>query len=164
MSMRYSGRLREVNLALFHQLRNVAIDERQEQRRDVITVRVRIGQDDQLPVAQPREVEVLAETAPERRDQIRQLFVLEHFRERRALGVQHLARAAEESPGASDRAPALPIRRPSPLRRRTIPSQSVRILCSRSAYRAGSTGPTWRSCASLRPAPHGWPRARGPPG
>ena len=54
-------------------------------------VRVGVGQDDHPAVAQAGQVEVLAEAAAERRDEIRQLLVLEHLRQRRALGVQHLA-------------------------------------------------------------------------
>ena len=44
-----------------------------------------------LAVAQPRQVEVLADAAAERGDQIGELLVLEHLRQRHALGVQHLA-------------------------------------------------------------------------
>ena len=56
-----------------------------------MAVRVRVGKDDHFAVAKPREVEVLAEAAAERRDEIGQLLVLEHLRQRRALGVEHLA-------------------------------------------------------------------------
>ena len=73
------------------ELRHVAVDERQQQRRDVMAVRVGVRQDDDAAVAQPRQVEALADAAAERGHQIRQLLVLEHLRERRALGVQHLA-------------------------------------------------------------------------
>ena len=71
---------------------HVAVDERQQQRGDVMTVRVRVRQDDDrgrngacarskfLPSPQPSAV-----------DEIGQLLVLEHLRERRALGVQDLA-------------------------------------------------------------------------
>ena len=67
------------------------VDEGEQQRRDVVAVRIGVGQDDDLAVAQPRELEVLAEAAAERGHQVRELLVLEHLRERRALGVQHLA-------------------------------------------------------------------------
>src|SRR6185436_9027329 len=39
-------RLREVDASGGDQLRQVTVDERQEQRRDVMTVRVRVGEDD----------------------------------------------------------------------------------------------------------------------
>ena len=78
-------------MPLRHELRQMAVDERQQQRRDVVAVGVGVRQDDDLAVAQPRELEVLAEAAAERGDQIRQLLVLEHLRERRALRVEHLA-------------------------------------------------------------------------
>ena len=84
-------RLREEDAALRDQAGHVAVDERQQQRRDVMAVGVGVGEDDDLAVAQPRRVEVLAEPAAERGDQVRQLLVLEHLRERRALGVEHLA-------------------------------------------------------------------------
>ena len=63
----------------------------EQQRRDVMPVRIGVGQDDDAAVAQAREVEALADAAAERGHQIRQLLVLEHLRERRALGVEHLA-------------------------------------------------------------------------
>ena len=53
-------------------------------------VGVRVRQDDDAPVAQACELEVLAQAAAERRHQVRQLLVLEHLRERCALGVEHL--------------------------------------------------------------------------
>ena len=71
--------------------RHVPVDERQQQRRDVVAVGVGVGEDDDPAVAQPREIEVLAQPAAERRDEVRQLLVLEHLGQRRALGVQHLA-------------------------------------------------------------------------
>ncbi|MGC4082644.1 MAG: hypothetical protein QM736_11165 [Vicinamibacterales bacterium] len=44
-------RLREIDLARGHELRQVAIDEREQQRRDVVAVGVGIREDDDLPVA-----------------------------------------------------------------------------------------------------------------
>ena len=46
-------RLREEDLAVGNQLRQVAIEERQQQRRDVMAVGVGVGEDDDLAVAQP---------------------------------------------------------------------------------------------------------------
>ena len=60
-------RLREKDLAAGHQLRQVAVDERQQQRRDVIAVGVGVGEDDDLAVAQLRQLEVLAEAAADAR-------------------------------------------------------------------------------------------------
>jgi hypothetical protein len=60
-------------------LRQVTVNERQQQRRDVVAVGIGIGQDDDFPVAELRQVEAPAEPAAERRHQIRELFVLEHL-------------------------------------------------------------------------------------
>ena len=49
-----------------HQLRQVTVDEREQQRRDVVAVRVGVGEDDDLAVAELVELEVLAEAAAER--------------------------------------------------------------------------------------------------
>ena len=78
-------------MPLGNQLRQVAIDERQQQRRDVVAVRVGVGEDDDLAVAQARQVEALAHPAAERGDEVGELLVLEHLGERHALGVHHLA-------------------------------------------------------------------------
>ena len=56
-----------------------------------MAVRVGIGEDDDLAVAQAREIEALADAAAERGHQIRQLLVLEHLAGRHPLGVHHLA-------------------------------------------------------------------------
>src|SRR4051794_9180794 len=53
-----------------------------------MTVGIRIGENDDLAVSKPREIECLSEAAAKRRHQIRQFLVLEHLRERRALGVE----------------------------------------------------------------------------
>ena len=84
-------RLRQEYPAVCDQLRQVPVDERQQQRGDVVTVGVGIGEDDDAAVAQPCEVEVLAEPAAERGHEVRQLLVLEHLRERHPFGVHHLA-------------------------------------------------------------------------
>ena len=57
----------------------------------MIPVGVGVGQDDDLAVAKPRDVEVLPEAAPERRDQVGEFLVLEDLGQRGALGVQDLA-------------------------------------------------------------------------
>ena len=84
-------RLRQEDLAVGDQLRQVPVEERQQQRGDVVAVGIGVGEDDDLAVAQPREVEVLAHAAAERGDEIGQLLVLEHLGQRHPLGVHHLA-------------------------------------------------------------------------
>ena len=84
-------RLREVHPAVRNQLRQVAVEEREQQRGDVVTVGVGVGQDDDLAVAQPGDVEALAHAAAERGDEIGKLLVLEHLRQRHPLGVHDLA-------------------------------------------------------------------------
>ena len=131
-------RLREVDLAVGDQLRQVAVDERQQQRRDVVAVGIGVGEDDDLAVAQPREVEVLAEAAAERGHQIGQLLVLEHLRQRRALGVQHLAAQRQDR---LPRAVAALLGRAAgriALDDEQLAAFARRVACSRSACRAGS--------------------------
>src|SRR4051812_27060409 len=89
-------RLCEEDLAALDQLRQVPVDERQQQRGDVVAVGVGVRQDDDLAVAQLLEIEVVPEAAADRGHEIRQLLVLEHLGERRALGVQHLAAQRED--------------------------------------------------------------------
>ena len=84
-------RLRQEDAARRDQARHVPVHERQQQRRDVVAVGVGVGEDDDAAVAEPRQVEVLADAAAERGDQVRELLVLEDLRRRCALGVQHLA-------------------------------------------------------------------------
>ena len=94
-------RLREEHAAGGDELRQMAVDEREQQRRDVMAVGVGVGKDDDLAVAQPRQVEVLAHPAAERRDQVGELLVLEHLGERHPLGVHHLAAQRKDGlPGA----------------------------------------------------------------
>ena len=84
-------RLGEEDLPVRDELRKVPVEEGQQQRRDVVTVGVRVGQDDNLPVPKPPEIKVLTHAASERGDEIGKLLVLEHLREREAFGVHHLA-------------------------------------------------------------------------
>src|SRR5687767_3261033 len=56
-----------------------------------MTVGVGVSEDDDLAIAQPGDVEVLAHAAAERGDEISELLVLEDLRQRHALGVHHLA-------------------------------------------------------------------------
>ena len=54
-------------MAARHQLRQVSVNEGEQQRGDVIAVRIGVGEDDHPAVPQLGQVEVLAEAAPERR-------------------------------------------------------------------------------------------------
>src|SRR6185503_16389049 len=83
--------LGQVQLALANELRHVAVDERHQERRDVVAVRVGVREDDDASVPQAVYLEALADAAAERRHEIRQLFVLQHLRGRHAFRVQHLA-------------------------------------------------------------------------
>src|SRR5258708_12764210 len=60
-----------------------------------MAVGIGVREDDDLAVADARQVEVLAQAAAERRDEIGQLLVLEHLRKRSALGVEHLPAEGE---------------------------------------------------------------------
>ena len=63
-------RLGDVEVALLHQLRHLPVEEREQQRADVGAVDVGVRHDDDLVVAQLRQVEVVAADAgAERRDQ-----------------------------------------------------------------------------------------------
>ena len=64
-------RLRDVDIALVDERAHVAVKERQQERGDVVPVRVGVHQQDDLVVAQLRHVEVLAEPAAERVDDVR---------------------------------------------------------------------------------------------
>src|SRR5512143_4257896 len=63
-------RLREIDEAALDELRHVPPEEREEKRRDVVAVRVRVHEEEDLPVAELREVEVRADAAAERRDDV----------------------------------------------------------------------------------------------
>ena len=84
-------RLRQKHLAARDELRQVSVEEGQEERRDVVAVRVGVGEDDDLAVAKPAQVEVVSQPAAEGRDQIGELLVFEHLRQRGALSIQHLS-------------------------------------------------------------------------
>ena len=61
-------RLREIDVALLDELGHLAVEEREEQRPDVRAVDIGIGHDHDLVVARLRDVPLLAEAAPDRRD------------------------------------------------------------------------------------------------
>ena len=72
-------RLGDVDVALANQLRHVAEEERQHQRRDVMAVGVGVHEQDDLAVAQTAEVELLAGAGADGRDQVGQLRVGQHL-------------------------------------------------------------------------------------
>ena len=84
-------RLGEVHVALLNQLRHLAVEEREEERADVGAVHVGIGHDDDLVVADLRDVPLLREAAADRGDKRADLVVREHAVDARLLHVQHLA-------------------------------------------------------------------------
>ena len=60
------GRLRDVDVALADQVGHVAEEEGQQERRDVVAVRVGVHQQDDFAVAQAVDVELLADAAADR--------------------------------------------------------------------------------------------------
>ena len=155
-------RLGDEHLAVGHQLRQMPVDEGQEQRGDVVAVRVGIREDDDLSVAQLGQLEGLAEPASERRHEVRQFLVFEDLRQRRALGVQHLA--AQRQNRLMDAVAALLGRA---ARRVALDDEELAAVArgvGAVAQLPGQIEPASRSrsCATPRPAPRGWLRARGP--
>ena len=85
-------RLRDVDVAALDEQRNLAIEEREQQRADVRTVDVRVRHDDDAVIAQLVDVEVVAaDAAAERGDQRADFRRLQHLVEARLLDVQDLA-------------------------------------------------------------------------
>ena len=72
-------RLGQEHLAGLDQLRQVPVEKSEQQRRDVVTVGIRVGEQDHLPVAHPGQVEGPADTAAERGDEVGELLVLQHL-------------------------------------------------------------------------------------
>ena len=72
-------RQRQVDVAVLDQLAQVAVEERQQQRRDVMAVAVGIDQEEDLAVAQLVLVEVVADAAAERGDDVLELALLSTF-------------------------------------------------------------------------------------
>src|SRR4029077_15203404 len=85
-------RLRDVDVALLDDFRQLPVKERQQQRADVGAVHVRVGHDDDAVVAQLADVEIFrADAAAERRDHRLDFVAREHLVEPRLLDVQNLA-------------------------------------------------------------------------
>src|SRR5690606_10031489 len=91
-------RLRDVEVALLDELRHLPVEEGEEQRPDVGSVDVGVGHDDDVVVAELRDVEVLSagDAASERRDERPDLGRREHLVEARALDVEDLAAERED--------------------------------------------------------------------
>src|SRR5439155_22577317 len=84
-------RLRDVDVAVLDDLRQLAVEERQEQRADVRAVHVRVGHDDDAVVPELAEVEVSgAEPAAERGEHRLDLVAAEHLVEAGLLDVEDL--------------------------------------------------------------------------
>src|SRR5215510_1266515 len=83
--------LRKKDFAARDQLRQVAIDEREQQRRNVMTIGIGVSEDDDAAVAKPREIEILSKPAPERGHEVREFLVLEHLRQCHPFRVHHLS-------------------------------------------------------------------------
>ena len=101
----------EVDPAVVEQAGQVAVEEGQQQRGDVVAVAVGVGQEDDLAVAEPGRVVLVVHAAAEGADDVGQLLVVEHLGLARLLGVEDLAPSAAGSPGCRGRAPAWPSRR-----------------------------------------------------
>ena len=94
--MRVERRLRDVDEALLHQLRHLAVEKRQQQRADVRAVHVGIGHDDDLVIAQLFEIErafalAVADAGADGGDHRADFVVLKHLVEARLLDVDELA-------------------------------------------------------------------------
>ena len=84
-------RLGDEHVALLHQLHHLPVEERQQQRADVGAVDVGVGHDDDLVVAQLRDIEVVADAGAERGDDVGHLLGRQHLVDARALDVEDLA-------------------------------------------------------------------------
>ena len=89
-------RLRDVDEAVLHQLGDLPVEERQQQRADVAAVDVGVGHEDDLVVAELVEVELVADAGADRLDQRLDLLVLEHPVEAGALDVEDLPADRED--------------------------------------------------------------------
>ena len=95
-------RLRDIDVAAHDELGHLAEEKRQQQRPDVRAVHVGVGHDDDLRVAEPRDVEfVFADAGAERRDEGADFLVPEHFVHARLLDVQDFSPQREDGLGAA---------------------------------------------------------------
>ncbi len=84
-------RLGDVNVAAFHELEHLAVEEREEQRADVGAVDVGIGHDDDAAVAALGEVLIFADAGADGGDHAADFFVGEDFVFARFVGVDDFA-------------------------------------------------------------------------
>jgi len=86
------GRLRDVDMAAFHQIRHLPVEKREQQRADMRAVDIRVRHDDDSMVAQLFRLEVvLADAGPKRRDQRGDFLRRDELVETRSFHVQDLA-------------------------------------------------------------------------
>jgi len=74
-------------MALIDEGPHVAVEEGEQQRSDVVAVGVGVHQQDDFVIAQQAQVEVLAQSAPQRLHHVREFFVGLHLFHRGLLGV-----------------------------------------------------------------------------
>ena len=84
-------RLGDVEMAFVDQGGHVAEEEGQQQRADVAAVHIGIRHDDDAPVTQASQVEVIADAGAEGRDERLDFVVAQDLIQAGALGVQDLA-------------------------------------------------------------------------
>ena len=85
------GRAGEIDPAVGEEAGQVAVEEGQKQRGDVVAVAVGVGQEDDLAVAEPAGVVLVVHAAAQRTHEVGELLVVEHLGLARLLGVEHLA-------------------------------------------------------------------------
>src|SRR2546425_1644082 len=90
------GRLRDVHEPAIEERSHVSEEQREEERRDVLPVDVRIGHRDDLVVPDLCEIELFSDARPDRGDQRPNLLVLQHLIESRLLDVQDLPAKRED--------------------------------------------------------------------
>ena len=92
-------RLGDVDVAGLDQLLHLAEQQREDQRADVRAVDVGVRHQDDLVVAQPLDVELVADAGAERGDQRLDLLVLQHLVDPRLLDVEDLAAQRQDRLG-----------------------------------------------------------------
>ena len=92
-------RLGNEEVPVLDHLWHVPVEERHQQRRDVVAVGVGVHQQEHLAVAELARVEVRADAAAERRHDVLQLLVGEQLGGVRLLGVEHLAAQRQDRLG-----------------------------------------------------------------
>src|SRR5436309_335852 len=82
------GRLRDVHEAAVEERPHVSEEQREEERRDVLPVDVRVGHRDDFVISDLLEIELFADASPDRGDERPDLLVLEHLIESGLFDVQ----------------------------------------------------------------------------